>query len=72
MNAARPSAASARLARGLVPLLEALRGLRFGRYHCRPAAEWQRRLAEAGFRVETHPMSQGSPFANVLMVARGA
>jgi cyclopropane fatty-acyl-phospholipid synthase-like methyltransferase len=49
-----------------------LRGLRFGRYHCRPAAEWQRRLAEAGFRVETYPMSQGSPFANVLMVARGA
>jgi SAM-dependent methyltransferase len=49
-----------------------LRGLRFGRYHCRPAAEWQRRLEQAGFQVEARPMSEGSPFANVLMVARRA
>jgi SAM-dependent methyltransferase len=47
-----------------------LRGHRFGRYHVRPAAAWQTRLAAAGFRTEAHPMSAGSPFANVLFVAR--
>jgi len=49
-----------------------LRGLRFGRYHCRPVAEWERRLARSGFRTEAQPMSAGTPFANVLLVARCA
>jgi SAM-dependent methyltransferase len=49
-----------------------LRGLRYGRYHCRPVAEWQGRLEDSGFRVETRPMSEGTPFANVLLVARRA
>ena len=44
------------------------RGLR--QLHCRPAAEWRQLLAAAGFDSETVPMSAGTPFANVLMIAR--
>ena len=47
-----------------------LRGRRVERFHLRALAAWQRRLAESGFRVETRPMSAGTPFANVLLVAR--
>ena len=47
-----------------------LRGHRLERLYCRPAAEWQARLAALGFRVEALPMSQGTLFANVLLVAR--
>lgn len=47
-----------------------LRGHRLGRLYCRPLAEWESRLASLGFRVDTRPMSQGTPFANVLLVAR--
>jgi hypothetical protein len=47
-----------------------LRGARVGRYHCRPVQAWERRLGEAGFRVEARPMSAGTPFANVLLVGR--
>jgi SAM-dependent methyltransferase len=48
----------------------ALRGQRFPRLWCRPAAEWRERLSGMGFAVEDLPMSQGTPFANVLLVAR--
>ena len=48
----------------------ALRGQRFARLYSRPAAEWQALLESLGFRVETAPMSEGTPFANVLLVAR--
>ncbi len=47
-----------------------LRGRRPGRYHCRPLAEWIARLEGLGFAVEPRPMSVGTPFANVLLVAR--
>ena len=47
-----------------------LRGHRLERLYCRPAAEWREQLAHLGFRVEMLPMSQGTPFANVLLVAR--
>ncbi len=46
-----------------------IRGRRPGRYHCRPLAAWQRRLADLGFDVRARPMSAGTPFANVLLVA---
>lgn len=49
-----------------------LRGGRPGAYHCRPLEAWRRRLEELGFRVEARPMSGGTPFANVLLVARAA
>lgn len=47
-----------------------LRGQGFGRFHCRPVAQWQRLLESLGFRVEATPMSEGTPFANVLLAAR--
>lgn len=44
---------------------------RFGeRVHCRSAAHWRAELTRQGFAVEVQPMSQGTPFANVLFVAR--
>ena len=47
-----------------------LRGHRLERLYCRAVSEWRARLAELGFRVDPLPMSQGTPFANVLLVAR--
>ncbi|HEX5091404.1 MAG TPA: class I SAM-dependent methyltransferase [Burkholderiales bacterium] len=40
------------------------------RFHCRSVAQWQRALEGLGFAVEAEPMSRGTPFANVLLVAR--
>lgn len=38
--------------------------------YCRPLAEWQRALVNAGFtQVTAQPMSAGTPFANVLLIA---
>ncbi len=36
----------------------------------RPLAAWQATLRRLGFTVEARPMSQGTPFANVLLIAR--
>jgi hypothetical protein len=48
----------------------ALRG-RFGQQlRCRSAAHWSDALVRRGFAVDAQPMSQGTPFANVLFVAR--
>jgi len=47
-----------------------LRGRFPGAYHCRPLAEWIARLGDLGFVVEPRAMSAGTPFANVLLVAR--
>jgi len=49
-----------------------LRGHRPGPYHCRPLAAWIARLEALGLAVEPRPMSAGTPFANVLLVARAA
>lgn len=46
-----------------------LRGLRLPRLWCRPAATWRAELERLGFRVKVAPMSEGTPFANVLLVA---
>ncbi len=46
-----------------------LRGHRLTQLHCRPLAEWRRMLDSLGFQVRTQPMSQGTPFANVMLVA---
>jgi len=46
------------------------RGHGYVRLHCRPLAEWTDALAALGFRVEAMPMSEGTGFANVLLVAR--
>lgn len=46
------------------------RGHRLSRLYCRPLAEWIANLQKLGYMVESKPMSQGTPFANVLLVAR--
>jgi trans-aconitate methyltransferase len=48
----------------------ALRGKPGQRLHYRSAAEWMAELSARGFRVDATPMSAGTPFANILFVAR--
>jgi len=47
-----------------------LRGHRLGRFHTRSAGEWMHELAALGFDAQAMPMSKGTGFANVLLVAR--
>ena len=47
-----------------------LRGHRLSRLYCRPLTEWERVLTSLGFKVQTQPMSEGTPFANVMLVGR--
>jgi SAM-dependent methyltransferase len=37
---------------------------------CRPAREWRSLLTRLGFLTEALPMSQGTPFSNVLLVGK--
>jgi len=37
--------------------------------HCRGITQWRGLLQECGFDAEATPMSEGTPFANVLLVA---
>jgi SAM-dependent methyltransferase len=46
-----------------------VRGHRNSRLHCRPLADWKAALAGLGFTVRSLPMNQGTPFANILLVA---
>ena len=46
-----------------------VRGHRNSRLHCRPLAAWKETLAGLGFTVRSLPMNQGTPFANILLVA---
>ena len=48
----------------------AARGHRLPRLWCRPMAAWRSELERLGFAVAAVPMSAGTPFANVLLVAR--
>ena len=47
-----------------------VRGHRVMPVFCRPLAAWQARLEALGFCVQALPMSRGTRFANVLLVAR--
>jgi hypothetical protein len=38
--------------------------------HCRSIAQWRQLLQECDFDVQATPMSEGTPFANVLLVAQ--
>jgi SAM-dependent methyltransferase len=40
------------------------------RVYCRPARGWQEVLTAGGFSCETMPMSAGTPFANIMLIAR--
>jgi hypothetical protein len=51
-------------------LLEAMRGRPFARLRCRRAAEWVGLLESLGFMVVMEPMSEGTPFANVLFICK--
>jgi cyclopropane fatty-acyl-phospholipid synthase-like methyltransferase len=37
--------------------------------HCRSVDQWRKLLCECGFEVQATPMSQGTHFANVLLIA---
>lgn len=50
--------------------MAALQGHRNPPTWCRPLAEWQRILEARGFSVRVLPMSQGTWFANVLLICR--
>lgn len=49
-----------------------VRGHRLPTLWCRPLADWVALLERSGFAVDTVPMSEGKPFANVMLVARAA
>lgn len=39
-------------------------------FFCRTIGDWTTLLSRLGFRIEREPMSQGTPFANILLTAR--
>ena len=45
------------------------RGLWWPRFGYRPLAEWTALLNSIGFTVTAQPMSEGTPFSNVLLIA---
>ncbi len=45
-------------------------GHRLARMWCRPLPQWIGALESRGFQVHSVPMSQGTPFANVMLVCR--
>ena len=47
-----------------------VQGHRIACLYCRPHDEWVRALQTRDFTVTSHPMSEGTPFANTLLVAR--
>lgn len=50
-------------------LVMLLRGHSMVTQHCRSTVQWRTLLKECGFDSEAKPMSQGTPFANVLLIA---
>lgn len=40
--------------------------------HCRGLGRWRKLLQECGFDSRSEPMSEGTPFANVLLIARAS
>ena len=50
-------------------LVMLLRGHSIVTQHCRSTVEWRVLLKECGFDSEAKPMSHGTPFANVLLIA---
>jgi len=60
------------LSKALDQAVELMRRGRLERLYCRPLAEWQALLARVGFRTRALPMSQGTPFANHLLLAEGS
>jgi cyclopropane fatty-acyl-phospholipid synthase-like methyltransferase len=46
-----------------------LRGHSWVNTFCRPLDEWRALLSAVGFETQTVPMSQGTPFANVMLIS---
>jgi SAM-dependent methyltransferase len=46
-----------------------LRGELWPRHIHRPIGEWSKMLERLDFSVSTHPMSKGTPFSNILLIA---
>jgi len=46
-----------------------MRGRLSGSFFCRTISDWSDLLLRHGFRIERQPMSQGTPFANILLTA---
>jgi SAM-dependent methyltransferase len=46
-----------------------MRGRLSGSFFCRTIGDWSALLLRHGFRIERQPMSQGTPFANILLTA---
>lgn len=59
-----------RLSNCVDALVALARGHGIVRLHGRSLAQWQLALEQLGFTVEQIPMSDGTPFANILLVAR--
>lgn len=59
-----------RVSQGVDRVVTFVRGHRLAQLHCRPLREWIDVLTAIGFEVRTLPMSEGTPFANVLLVGR--
>jgi SAM-dependent methyltransferase len=47
-----------------------VRGHRLPRLYCRTLSDWKTLLTGLGFDVQSDPMSEGKPFANVMLVCR--
>jgi SAM-dependent methyltransferase len=58
------------LSRAVDLVVAAARRGRVLQLHCRPLTEWQALLARIGFSAQAIPMSSGTPFANVLLLAQ--
>jgi SAM-dependent methyltransferase len=63
------SAAGFRASQWVDRIVTGIRGHRAPPTWGRPLAEWQSLLQAIGFAVQARPMSQGTPFANVLLIA---
>jgi SAM-dependent methyltransferase len=47
-----------------------VRGHRLPRLYCRRLSEWVELLERFGFVIESEPMNEGKPFANIMLVCR--
>jgi hypothetical protein len=47
-----------------------VRGHSNSRLYCRPLSHWRTTLIDLGFTVDMLAMNKGTPFANILLVAR--
>jgi SAM-dependent methyltransferase len=60
------------LTRAADQIVTIARGQLWPRFYCRTREGWLRLLRETGFEASVEPMSEGTPFANVLLQARPA